>query len=164
MTKAEINAWLDRFAQFWNERTHKSSCEFYQRLVEAAELHAKKQRDYGTGEDPFANVRATEKFGIPAWVGVAIRMNDKITRIQSMVKKGSLANESVEDSLLDIGVYAIIALVLRQQDAEKQRLLDECKGGEAPAKTAQVSLRDALEKFKMASIKCDESDFGTLVQ
>lgn len=48
-----------------------------------------------------------------------IRANDKMTRVKNMAKKGYLANESVEDSLLDIAVYAIIALILyREQKTE----------------------------------------------
>jgi hypothetical protein len=44
-----------------------------------------------------------------------VRMTDKVNRLQSLVKNGSLANEAAEDSLLDIAVYAVIALVLREK-------------------------------------------------
>lgn len=94
---------------------HPSSRAFYTILAEAARLHDKKQRDYGTDEDPFANVRASEGFGIPAWLGCAIRMNDKVRRIQSFATKGELANESIEDALIDLLVYAGIGLVLYRE-------------------------------------------------
>jgi len=48
-----------------------------------------------------------------------IRLNDKVRRLQSLVLKNKLANESAEDSLRDIAVYAIIALVLREQEGVK---------------------------------------------
>jgi len=80
-------------------------------LTQIQETHDKKQADYGTDEDPFANVNAASEFGIDPLVGIMLRMNDKMTRLKSFVKKGNLVNESVEDSLLDLAVYAIIALV-----------------------------------------------------
>ena len=96
---------------------------FYRVLGEIAELHARKSKDYGTSSDPFANVRASEEFNIAAWVGAAMRANDKMTRIKSMVSKGYLANESLRDSLTDIAVYMVIATCL----------LDEQYGRENPA-------------------------------
>lgn len=74
--------------------------------------HDRKQQDYGTKGDEYANCRSAEDFGVPAWVGVAIRMQDKMKRIQSFAKKGILANEGIEDAFLDLAVYAVIALVL----------------------------------------------------
>jgi hypothetical protein len=77
---------------------------------EAVLLHEQKSKDYGTEADPYANVRAAEEFGLPSWVGIYIRMNDKMTRVKNFVRKGSLANEGIRDSLLDMFVYAGIAL------------------------------------------------------
>lgn len=94
---------------------HPSSRAFYTVLAEAARLHDKKQRDYGTDADPFANVRASEDFGIPAWLGCIIRGNDKVRRIQSFATRGELANESIEDAIIDLCVYAGIALVLYRE-------------------------------------------------
>ena len=88
---------------------------FAQVLEEMADLHDKKNQDYGSDEDPFANVRASEEFGIPAWLGSVIRANDKMTRLKSYARKRELANETVEDSLLDLANYAVIALVLHRQ-------------------------------------------------
>ena len=58
-------------------------------LAEIGELHDRKQQDYGRTGDPFANVRASEDFGVVAWVGTMIRANDKMRRVQSMALKGS---------------------------------------------------------------------------
>ena len=76
------------------------------------ELHYKKQKDYGRTEDPFANVRASEDFGIPGWVGSVVRGNDKMKRLQKFAQGDKLVNESVEDSFLDLAVYMIIGLIL----------------------------------------------------
>ena len=86
-------------------------------IAEVVSMHDRKSKDYGHGEDPFANVRASQDFGIKPWVGTMVRANDKMRRLQSAAKGSTLTNEGVEDSLLDIAVYSIIALVLyREQE------------------------------------------------
>jgi hypothetical protein len=90
-------------------------------------MHDKKQTDYGRTGDPFSNVRASEAFGIPGWIGALTRANDKMRRLQKFAAEGNLANESVEDSLIDLAVYAIIGLILyREEQSEErvQRLID----------------------------------------
>jgi len=90
-------------------------------LREMLALHAKKNQDYGTDVDPFANVRASEDFGIPAWLGSVIRANDKMTRLKTYAGKGQLANESVEDSLIDLANYAVIGLVLFREHQQQEQ-------------------------------------------
>ena len=85
-------------------------------LDEIYDLHARKQEDYGRTEDPYANVRASEDFGISGWVGATIRANDKMRRLQKFAQTQTLVNESVEDSLLDLATYIIIALDLYRQE------------------------------------------------
>jgi hypothetical protein len=97
---------------------HPNSARFHEILQEAGELHDRKQADYGRGDDPFANVRASGEWGVSPWVGAMIRLNDKVRRLQSLVANGKLENESAEDSLRDIAVYAIIALVLFEQERD----------------------------------------------
>lgn len=93
-----------------------TTAEFNKILDDIQAMHTRKSTDYGSEGDPLANIRAAKDFGVPAWVGCMIRANDKMKRIQSFAKKGSLANESVEDSLLDLAVYAIIGLVLYREE------------------------------------------------
>ena len=90
-------------------------------LDEIGELHDRKQADYGRVGDPFANVRASEDFGVPPWVGTMIRANDKMRRIQTMALKGSLKNESLEDSLMDLAVYSLIAIILYREEKDLNR-------------------------------------------
>lgn len=94
---------------------HPASARLHALLAELGALHDRKQQDYGRDVDPFANVRASEEWGIPGWVGAMIRLNDKVRRLQSFAVKGSLANEGAFDSLKDIAVYALIAYVLLEQ-------------------------------------------------
>jgi len=88
-------------------------------LTEMAALHAKKGKDYGDTTDPYANVRASADFGVPPWVGALIRLNDKITRLKSFIRRGELANEGALDSIQDIAVYAVIMRVLYEEENGK---------------------------------------------
>lgn len=94
---------------------HPSSERFHRLLVEAASLHDMKQADYGRLDDPFANVRASEEWGMPAWVGAMVRAQDKVRRLQKFAAVGELANESVLDAFMDLAVYALIARVLYEE-------------------------------------------------
>lgn len=85
-------------------------------LHELQEMHDKKQADYGKKGDPFSNIRSSEDFGIPGWVGALVRGNDKMRRLQKASNGTPLRNESVEDSLLDLAVYTIVSLILYREE------------------------------------------------
>jgi len=103
----------------WKEIIYRSvDVRFTSLLQEIFNLHEKKGRDYGTDEDPLANVRASAKLGVEPWRGVAIRRADKWQRQARYLKTGTLANESFEDSLLDDVVYALIELILWRETVE----------------------------------------------
>lgn len=91
-------------------------------LMEMQRLHLKKSHDYGTKVDPFANVRAAEKFGLSPALGAALRIQDKVNRAAAFFSKGRLENESLRDSFIDIAVYSVIAIVLLEE--EQKRLTD----------------------------------------
>lgn len=96
--------------------------QFHAILSEMGETFDRKNKDYGQDNDPFANVRRSEQWGIAPWIGAMVRATDKVTRLQTYAQKGTLANEGVEDSLLDLAVYSIIALLLfrEQQEGREQ--------------------------------------------
>ena len=45
-------------------------------LQKISDLHACKSYDYGSGKDFLSNLHAATDFGVPAWVGVMIRINE----------------------------------------------------------------------------------------
>lgn len=102
--------------------SHPNSFRFHQLLDIMGETHDLKQADYGRADDPFANVRASEDFGMPGWVGALVRANDKMRRLQkaaSQVLAGEPVNMALDgplDDLLDLAVYAVIARVLYEED------------------------------------------------
>lgn len=71
-----------------------------------------KNADYtGQGDDPFTNFSHVEALGIaPTEIGFLTRMTDKLCRIVSFVKKGTLQvkDESVEDTLIDLANYCLL--------------------------------------------------------
>jgi hypothetical protein len=96
--------------------TSKGDPRFHALLDEIGKLHDKKQADYGRDDDPFANVRASSDWGVSAWVGALIRGTDKVKRLQKAAQGRTMANESVEDSMMDLAVYALIALILYREE------------------------------------------------
>lgn len=87
-------------------------------LEEMLALHIKKGADYGTNKDIFANVRASEEFGVEGWKGAVLRANDKMSRLKAFCVNGRLQNEGVEDTLIDLANYIVIALALRRAEQE----------------------------------------------
>ncbi|MFW5513436.1 MAG: nucleotide modification associated domain-containing protein [Prevotella sp.] len=74
-------------------------------LDEMKELHAKKDKDYGS-----AFHKSFEEFGVTAGV---VRLNDKMERVKSLVKNGKaeVKDESLMDTLKDMASYAVMLYV-----------------------------------------------------
>ena len=111
-------------------------------LKEVQAMHDKKSRDYGRPGDPYYNIRGSEDFGIPSWVGAVMRANDKMKRLQLAAAGGTLANEGVEDSLLDMITYLTIALdEYRSYQHEYVSMCSKC--GEQLGANSRERLLDA---------------------
>lgn len=104
----------------------KGSQEFLNTLKAMEELHLRKSAGYGTAEDPWANFRQSEKFGIPAHIGVLIRMSDKWERIQNLINnpKAEQVGESLADSMADLSAYGIIFNILYREYLTKVKSLN----------------------------------------
>lgn len=88
-------------------------------LRDIEQMHFSKQEGYGTAEDPFSNLRASENLGIPAWKGALVRLNDKIARLNNYALYETLPHEGVADNFKDAASYAILALVLLEESLRK---------------------------------------------
>lgn len=82
---------------------HEKVRMFCEILDELKETHAKKSHDYATDIDPHSNFMSADEWGVEPWVGVMLRLQDKVKRLQTYAKKGKLLNEAAEDSFRDIG-------------------------------------------------------------
>ena len=99
--------------------THPTSQRFYDLCDSLKAMHASKSSDYGcpSGNDPLANIRNGATFvGIEPWKGAMVRLSDKVTRLASFNATGRLGHEGVEDTLLDLASYALLALLLYQEE------------------------------------------------
>ena len=100
---------------------HPTSQAFFDLCDSLKEMHRRKSRDYGcpSGEDPLANIRNGARFvGIPAWKGAMVRLSDKVTRLASYNATGRLENESLEDNLVDLASYSLLALLLHREERD----------------------------------------------
>ena len=98
---------------------HPTSQRFFDLCDLLKEIHRKKSSDYGcpSGTDPLANIRNGARFvGIPSWKGAMVRLSDKVTRLATYNVTGQLENESLEDNLVDLASYSLLALLLHQEE------------------------------------------------
>jgi len=102
---------------------------FDDRLVDMQRTHAKKQADYGTDQDEYANYTSSEEFGIPAWLNAVLRVREKLNRVATFVNKGELQNESIEDALRDIATGGAIAWDLYLSAEETTSATEGARGG-----------------------------------
>lgn len=95
---------------------------FYEFLDDIARLHAAKNRDYSDNTDPLRNLRQAEDIGLPPWVGVVLRLTDKMDRLKTFARRRDYAvkSESFIDTCMDMAVYALLAAVLFEEDEAKQ--------------------------------------------
>ena len=91
---------------------------FVELIEEIKRLRESKNSDYAKDEDPLSNLRKCEAFGIPAFKGVLVRLTDKWSRIEQLAGGKTPKHESLRDSLIDSAVYALLAVILL--DEQKQ--------------------------------------------
>lgn len=98
---------------------HPASSRFLQLLDEMAQLHRSKSADYGSESDPLANIRQGADFvDIEPWRGCMVRIADKVQRLRTYCKTGTLVHEGVKDTLLDLAAYSLLAIVLYEETNE----------------------------------------------
>ena len=84
------------------------------------DTHERKNAGYaGLSTDPFANFRHATLFNVTAHQGCLVRMSDKYHRYLNLRQNPKLdkVQESIEDTLLDLASYAIIAQVLKDEES-----------------------------------------------
>ena len=90
------------------------SLAFKQITEDMAKTYAAKNHDYGN-----AFGKSFAEFGV---ISAAVRMNDKMERIKSLIEMQpgqKRVNESLEDTLLDLANYAVMTLVELRAEQEK---------------------------------------------
>ncbi len=116
---AEVLSQAWRGDSLLHDGTHPTSQAFYDLCDRLKAMHAGKSQDYGcpSGNDPLANIRNGATFvGIEPWKGAMVRLSDKVTRLATFNATGRLGHEGVEDTLLDLASYSLLALLLYQEE------------------------------------------------
>lgn len=96
--------------------------EYHERLcTEARSLMLAKNTDYSPGDDRFRNFRGAETFGVPAIIGIVVRMQDKLSRLAAYARAGRMAvqSEGVRDTLIDIINYAGLVGAMDEEDRQR---------------------------------------------
>jgi nucleoside 2-deoxyribosyltransferase len=82
-----------------------------------------KNGDYARSNDAFKNFRLIEQLSpaIKVEDGILVRMSDKMTRIANLLhNEAKVADEKIEDTLLDLANYSLILIVWLRQKNERQ--------------------------------------------
>lgn len=114
MTLHEVSAMAEQSKpETPRERLFRLHTEMSQR---SKALMKAKNGDYASDEDPLANFR---RHGL---LGMAVRLDDKMARLNNFVKRGVLnvVDESLDDTLCDIINYAVLFSYYTQE--EKRRV------------------------------------------
>jgi hypothetical protein len=89
--------------------------QFLALLDEMKRIHIAKSLGYtGKSDDPWVNFRSAMSFGVSPILSVFIRMSDKWARLISLVEDPNhdVIGEALEDTLIDLASYALIAICL----------------------------------------------------
>ena len=83
---------------------------------EMLKLFVKKQTDYGPTNVGMGLAQVKEDEDIQkSLLGLSVRMNDKVQRLMNLTfNQQKPNNESIEDNLLDIANYAVMALIVKK--------------------------------------------------
>jgi hypothetical protein len=99
--------------------THPSSQAFFDLCDELKEIHRTKSIGYGSEDDPLANIRNGATFvGIEPWRAAMVRLSDKVTRLQTYCRTGSLTCESFDDNCIDLASYALLVLLMHRESRD----------------------------------------------
>ena len=104
---------------------------------EALDLFSKKNADYG---DAFAN------FGP---VGVIVRMGDKINRLSNVTKSDItlIKTETVRDTLIDLHNYAAMAIMLMDENTNKDIIWSVSDDSGPSGDEGPSSIKNLLDKL-----------------
>lgn len=96
--------------------THPTSQAFCELCDALKTMHARKSSDYGSERDPLANIRNGAQFvGIEPWRATLVRLSDKVTRLSTYCRTGSLECETFEDTCFDLASYALLTLLTHRE-------------------------------------------------
>lgn len=99
------------------EKYPEMTSEYKRIMWEGYETFCKKQSNYGPDNISVGTILKTDDDIRLSLTGIWFRVNDKIQRLKNLVVLGKADNvgESVDDTLQDLGVYSIIAQIVKRK-------------------------------------------------
>jgi hypothetical protein len=96
----------------------------------ARKLMVAKNRDYGADSDPFRNFH---QFG---YLGILVRLSDKLARLRTYTERKSFAvkSESVTDTVIDVINYAVLFEGYRRSNVDRGAGSDGDTSGHSKAR------------------------------
>lgn len=86
-------------------------------VIKMIQMNRRKRRDYALDDSPWSNFDfSADAMGIRSEDAAVFNVSQKLARLAALRANGRLdepANEAVEDTYLDLAVYAVIALGIR---------------------------------------------------
>tara|TARA_R100000664_G_scaffold30108_1_gene42388 strand:- start:1 stop:336 length:336 start_codon:yes stop_codon:yes gene_type:complete len=96
------------------EKYPQTAMEFKKIQAKQYELFCKKQLDYGPSNISCGTNLETDEEKNFSLSGLWFRINDKIQRLKNLLMNNQEAqNEPTEDSFMDLGVYSIMAMIVK---------------------------------------------------
>jgi hypothetical protein len=92
---------------------------FQNALDDALDIVNKKNADYASDSEPFANfIFAANLAGVSVPRGMLVRMGDKISRLRTLLdgEAPKVSEERLRDTLIDLANYALIMAVWLDQN------------------------------------------------
>ena len=89
------------------------SLSFLEIVEELRQLHLEKTAQYGTTDDPFANVTASAKCGVEPWRRALCDLSDCVVRLQRYACGQPV---DIENAAMDAANWALICLLKLRED------------------------------------------------
>lgn len=83
-------------------------------------LHCEKAKSYGSDEDPLANLRSGERFGVPAAIRCLVEAESAFYRTVNYCNGRNPSWESLENALMDASAFSLLALRFFREEREKR--------------------------------------------
>ena len=84
------------------------------------ELHCEKAKSYGALEDPLANLRNGERFGVPAWLRCLVEADSAFYRLENYCNGRNPSHESLVNALMDTAAFSMLALLFVEEERERR--------------------------------------------
>jgi hypothetical protein len=125
--------------------------KFHGLLRDMAEMHDRKNNDYASAGNPYANFEFAGQlaagFTAPVDIAFATLIGVKLARLIELKGKGKTPrNESIQDSFLDLAVYAAL-WASYDYEVKEERVVPEMSIGASPAR-AQEELADYFQRLR----------------